>query len=167
MITASDLCNRMVEQLEQQSNSCYTMDSDLKPLSIKRMNQDDLAGTLYASELPEHTGHYALPLLNRDGSRTSFGYITAVVDVYRDGTAIAKTREWRYGYRADEPSVDGCARETGRDNKMTVRHYLIGCQHQYVERNDLAVERGHRLFSHDHYYSCDLCGHAYMVDSSD
>lgn len=167
MIT-KDTADQMIEQLHQLSDSCHTMDGvQQTPLPIKLMDAHQLASTMYASEVPVHTGYYSLPMLNRDGTRVTFGYLTAVVDVYRDGTAIAKTREWLYAYRANEPSLDGREQQTGRDNRMVVRHYLLGCQHSYQERNDLALQQGHRLFSHDHYYVCSKCGHAYMVDSSD
>jgi hypothetical protein len=158
----------MIEQLLKQSESCHSMQGADQPhLPIKLLNAEQLANTMYASEAPVHTGCYSLPMLNRDGTRTSFGYLIAVVDVFRDGTAIAKTREWLYAYRANEPSLDGREQQTGRENRMVVRHYLLGCQHSYQERNDLALQQGHSLFSHDHYFVCSKCGHAYMVDSSD
>jgi hypothetical protein len=138
-------------------------------MPITLVEDHALAGTLYASEVPQHTGYYSLPLINQDGSRPAFGYLSAVVDVFRDGTAIAKTREWKYGFVAGDPTLDGKPREVSpnsRDNHMVVRHYLLDCKHAYDERNDLAKDLGYQLFSHDHMYRCRKCGHTYVVDSS-
>lgn len=162
--------NDMIQRLEEQSKSCHYSDSPmLDIIPIREVTQEDLANTLYASEMPEHSGHYSLPLLNTDGTRTGgFGYANAIVDVYRDGTAIARTREWKYGFRPADPTPDGRRNEVKRDvhNYMVVRFYLLGCKHEYEERNDLARSRGITLYSHDHYHVCKSCGHSYLVDSS-
>ena len=155
----------MIRQLKTLSESCQNSDVQADLIPIREITQEELANTLHASEMPEHSGYYSLPLLNTDGTRTGgFGYISAIVDVYRDGTAIARTREWKYAYREDEPTPDGRKNETKRfENHMTVRFYLLGCRHEYEERNDLF---GGTLYSHDHYHVCKNCGHAYLVDSS-
>ena len=52
-------------------------------------------------------------------------------------------------------------------NHMTVKFYLLGCAHEYEERNDLAGERKTLLYRCEHLYECKNCGHWYIVDSSD
>ena len=157
--------NDLVRRLELQSESCHIMDKPADLIPIREVTQEDLANTLYAADMPEHSGYYSLPLLNTDGTRTGgFGYVGAIVDVYGDGTAIARTREWKYAYREDEPTPDGRKPEVKRgENHMVVRFYLIGCKHEYEERNDLYEGT---LYSHDHYHVCNNCGHSYLVDSS-
>lgn len=115
--------NDIIRRLEIQSEN-----TTARTVPIREVTQEDLASTLYASEMPVYTGHYSLPLLNTDKKRAGgFGYISAIVDVYRDGTAIARTREWKYAYREDEPTPDGRKPEVKReDNHMTVRFYLLG-----------------------------------------
>lgn len=170
MIATSESCHSMKERLEKVMDSCHRLGVSAPHLPVTLVEDHELASTLYGSEIPEHTGHYSLPLINQDGSRPAFGYLSAVVDIFRDGTAIAKTREWKYGFRAGEPTLDGRPREMSRDtrdNYMVVRHYLLGCKHAYDERNDLAEHLGYRLYSHDHLYHCGKCGHTYVVDSSD
>lgn len=157
----------LVRRLELLSSSCHTgTQSELIP--IREICAQELANTLWASELPEHTNYYSLPLLNTDGTRVGgFGYVSAIVDVYRDGTAIARTREWKYAYREDEPTPDGSRREVKRgENHMVVRFYLLGCRHEYEERPWEAADKGITLYSHDHYHVCKNCGHSYLVDSS-
>jgi hypothetical protein len=141
----------------------------LDVVPIREINQEELAGTMFASEMPDHTNYYSLPLLNTDGTRVGgFGYISALVDVYRDGTAVARTREWKYAYRENEPTPDGRKPEVKRgENHMVVRFYLLGCKHEFEERPDLARDRGITLYSHDHYHVCKNCGHSFLVDSSD
>jgi hypothetical protein len=157
--------DNMIDMLEEQSASCHYSNASVDLIPIREVTMEDLASTLYASEWPEHSGHYSLPLLNADGTRAGgFGYVSALVDVYRDGTAIARTREWKYAYREEEPTPDGRKPEVKRgENHMVVRFYLLGCQHQYEERNDLYKGT---LYSHDHYHVCKKCGHSYLVDSS-
>lgn len=161
--------NDMIQRLEEQSKSCHYSDSPmLDIIPIREVTPEDLANTLYASEMPEHSNYYSLPLLKTDGTRVGgFGYISAIVDVYRDGTAIARTREWKYAYRENEPTPDGRKPEVKRgENHMVVRFYLLGCKHEYEERPWEASEKGITLYSHDHYHVCKKCGHSYLVDSS-
>ena len=160
--------NDLVRRLCQLSYSCH-VDQHSELIPIREITQEDLANTLWSNERAEHTDYYSLPLLKTDGTRAGgFGYISAIVDVYRDGTAIARTREWKYAYREDEPTPDGRKSEVKRgENHMVVRFYLLGCKHEYEERNDLARERGITLYSHDHYHVCKKCGHSFLVDSSD
>jgi len=163
-------CRSMIGRLAKLTYSCQESGETAPHMPIMLVDDHALAGTKYASEVPEHTGYYSLPLENQDGSQPAFGYLPAVVDVFPDGTAIAKTREWKYGYRVGEPTLDGKPREVSsnsQDNHMVVRHYLLGCQHTYAIRNDLAADLGHQLFNHDHLYHCRKCGHTYVVDSSD
>jgi len=157
----------MIHLLEEQSESCHT-DTPAELIPIREVTQEDLANTLWSNERAEHTDYYSLPLLNTDGTRVGgFGYISAIVDVYRDGTAVARTREWKYAYRDNEPTPDGRKPEVKREeNHMVVRFYLLGCKHEYEERNDLAKKEGITLYSHDHYHVCKNCGHSYLVDSS-
>ncbi len=161
--------NDLVRRLEEQSKSCHYSDSPmLDVIPIREVTQEDLANTLYAADMPEHSGYYSLPLLNTDGTRTGgFGYVGAIVDVYGDGTAIARVREWKYAYRDNEPTPDGRKPEVKRgENHMVVRFYLLGCKHEYEERPWEASEKGITLYSHDHYHVCKKCGHSYLVDSS-
>lgn len=157
-----------VRRLENLSSSCHT-GTQAELIPIQEVDAQELANTMFASEMPEHTNYYSLPLLNMDGTRVGgFGYVSAIVDVYRDGTAIARTREWKNGYRPGEPTPDGKNRYCSRmENHMVVRFYLLGCKHEYEERPDLAREQGVALYSHDHCHVCKKCGHSYLVDSSD
>lgn len=158
----------MIGRLEALSESCHRSDIQAELIPIREVSQEELADTMFGSELPEHTLHYSLPLLNADGTRTGgFGYQSAIVDAYRDGTAVARTREWKYAYSADEPTLDGSRRETKRgENHMVVRFYLLGCKHEYEERSWEAADKGITLYSHDHYHVCKNCGHSFVVDSS-
>jgi hypothetical protein len=158
----------MIRQLELLSESCHRSDVQADLIPIREIGPEELANTLHASEMPEHSGYYSLPLLNTDGTRTGgFGYISSIVDVYRDGTAIARTREWKYAYREDEPTPDGRrVRRRPGANRMVVRFYLLGCRHEYEERPWEAAKKGITLYSHDHYHVCKNCGHSYLVDSS-
>ena len=153
-----------VRRLENLSSSCHT-GAQAELIPIREIDQQELANTMCASELPEKTGYYSLPLLNMDGTRVGgFGYVSAIVDIYGDGTAVARTREWKNGYRQGEPTPDGKNRYCSKmENHMVVRFYLLGCKHEYEERPDLAREP---LYSHDHYYVCKRCAHSYLVDSS-
>jgi len=158
--------NDLVRRLELLSSSCHT-GTQAELIPIQEIDAQELANTMWASELPEHTNYYSLPLLNTDGTRVGgFGYISAIVDVYRDGTAIARTREWKNGYRPDEPTPDGKNRYCSKmENHMVVRFYLLGCKHEYEERPDFGAG-SIALYSHDHYYVCKKCSHSYLVDSS-
>jgi hypothetical protein len=157
-----------VRKLENLSSSCHT-GTPCDPIPVQEIDAKELASTMFVCELPEKTGYYSLPLLNVDGTRVGgFGYVSAIVDIYRDGTAIARTREWKNGYRPNEPTPDGKNRYCSKnENHMTARFYLLGCKHEYEERPDLAKEQGITLYSHDHYNSCKKCGHWFVVDSSD
>lgn len=157
----------LVRRLEQISDSCHHSDVEAELIPIREITQEELADTMFASELPADTNYYSLPLLNKEGKRIGgFGYISAIVDVYRDGTAIARTREWKYAYSENEGSLDGKNEVKLGPNHMTVKFYLLGCKHEYEERSWEAAEKGITLYSHDHYHVCKNCGHSYVVDTS-
>ena len=47
--------NDLVRRLELQSESCHIMDKPADLIPIREVTQEDLANTLYAADMPEHS----------------------------------------------------------------------------------------------------------------
>jgi hypothetical protein len=161
------LAQEMIEKLDNLSFHACRDVSKAELIPIREISPEELADTSFCEE-PEHVGYYCLPMLGRDGKPLGgFGHQTARVEVYRDGTAVARVREWKYAYSENEGSLDGLKEVKRGPNSMIVKFYLLGCQHEYEERNDLAAEKKTTLYRCEHLHSCKKCGHWYVVDSSD
>lgn len=170
----TDAAQEMIDKLEALSDACdYNDPADIQPLllPIRQLSQRDLARTRFC-ESPVHAQTYQLPLLKPDGTPLGgFGKAYAFVEVYQDGTAIARLRCWKYDYRYDHEHK-GCldgkpSKAPNSRNDMTVRFYLLGCKHEYEEQSHRASEFGLTLFRTDHLHICKNCGHRFVVDSSD
>jgi hypothetical protein len=166
-IETTDLAADMIEKLQNLSFHSCRDSSKCELIPIREINADELADTQFC-ESPEHVGFYCLPMLGRDGKPVGgFGHMTARVEVYSSGTAVARVRDWKYAYSENEASLDGKKEVRRTGNHMTVKFYLLGCKHEYEERNDLAQEKKTTLYRCEHLHSCKKCGHWYVVDSSD
>lgn len=145
-----------------------------KPLpEVREIDQDELGNTVFCTHTPVYTGCWHFPVIRR-GKPVSHALCHA--NIFWNGTGVIFYRTWKWDngsrhswsldgkyHRLRGPHfVQGMPR-----NKMTVRIYLFGCQHDYEERNDRAGELGVTLFSHDHLRICRKCGHHFVVDSSD
>lgn len=174
--TITDAAQDMIGKLIALDNACDCNDPDEVSghlIPIRQLTQDELAWTQFC-ETPCHAQNYQLPMLGPDKKPIGgFCKQHAYVEVYADGTAIARLRCWKHDYTWDHEHkgcLDGNPSKSPGPckNDMTVKFYLLGCKHEYREGSrDEANERGIVLLSMDHIHICDDCGHYFVVNSSD
>lgn len=165
----------MIERLDALDVACHKGDDTTSLLlPVTELSSEELAWTSFSDRAVE-TKTRQLPYVNAEGKPIgAFSRAFVVVDVYSDGTAIARHRTWAYDYYYDHqmPNVltlDGKPKKSpgAGKNHMTVKFYLLGCKHEYEERNDRAAEFNLTLFHCDHLNICKKCGHRFVTNSSD
>jgi len=176
MLETDTAAQQMIDALNALDDACGCNDPDEVSkclIPIRQATQEELAYTLF-DRTPCHTQVYEFPYLKPDGTPLGgFGKQHALTHVYDDGTAIAILRCWKYDYTYDHEHkgcLDGNPVKCPgpMQNEMTIRFYLLGCNHEYREGSqDEANERGITLLSMDHIHICDKCGHYTVFNSSD
>lgn len=163
----------MVLRLKAISHYCVTgnvEETKKHMVPVTRLSNEDLASTNFC-ERPVHTGEYALPCVTPDGEPIQWRHEWCLVEVFSDGTAIARCRRWKYDYCYEhelKASLDAKPIRKDAGNTMEVQFYLLGCKHKYREgTSEEARDRNVTLFRCCHLHICDECGHWFVVDSSD
>lgn len=153
---------RMIDALDKQDAKDQIHDV----MPIVELDVGDLYNTQFG-QVPVQSKIRALPYLNPEKTPVVGIRAYVLVNVYADGTAIAIHKAWKYAYSEKEPTLDGCPVKKQGKNECVVKFYLLGCKHEYEERNDLAIDYNITLLSMDHFVICKKCAHHYVVNSSD